>query len=240
MQYKFLRERHIPKQGRDILQAINGHGFIAGGYARDIVLGERGNAGDIDVFSWDNDLKYDDDPTGRLLNVPHSRVIDSLLSIGYKFIFESDNAIKLRYEGKPKYPHQLCVHCIKPITNNHRDRAIQVRLYGSPEEVLSTFDFPIIKAAIWQDEIDRYDSCYDDRFIEDNRTKTLHIDHINHPVPVGMRVIKYCKKGYRISGDEYMKLFTDWAGRTGEYQQEAREAVINPTITSDNTQAWQS
>ncbi len=211
-----LRKQHfsphrLSKQAIDILYAISGKGFIAGGYARYVLHPKYSpKPSDIDIFSYKQDMTLEPDDRGDQQTRwwARSPLITALESLGYIQTRNTPNAVEM--EGNKR---QLKLQVIMPFENQY------MRTYGSAMDVLSLFDFTIAMAALeYISEHNEFWATYHKSFRKDNRSHQLHISHINCPIAVSMRVTKMSSKGYYIGPRELIKLFKDWTARPEQYR----------------------
>lgn len=215
----------IPPQAAEILEAIRGQGFIAGGYARDVLVGSS-DASDIDIFCHEQSIEAVSIDVNEF--EWQGEIIDELRGFGYEITRELPNAIEFKYELP--VTGYVPVQLIKPFRNNW------MKTFGSIEDVLGQFDFPVAKVALAfvHDEVR---VLWDSEFAADERNKVLHIRHINCPVAVAMRVNKYTSKGYRAGPKEIIKLFKEWDARPDEYKKRLIELAEKETL--DAKEWWE-
>lgn len=84
------------------------------------------------------------------------------------------------------------------------------KVFGSPQEIISNFDFTIVKFAYYK-EVDesttKYMIMYDDKFFEHLHLKRLVIDDlILYPASTFERVLRYAKYGYFPCKESKLKL----------------------------------
>lgn len=84
------------------------------------------------------------------------------------------------------------------------------KVFGSPQEIISNFDFTIVKFAYFK-EVDelttKYMVMYDDKFFEHLHLKRLVIDDlILYPASTFERVLRYAKYGYFPCKESKLKL----------------------------------
>jgi len=208
-------EWRIPKQAKDILDMIEGMGFIAGGYAAWYANSRySSNPSDIDVFSLENRFEYYPPEEPDEVFTPESLIIYNLLELDYEQEKDLPNAIQY----KPPEEGMLKVQYVKPFQNNW------MKTFGTPEEVLSQFDFTVAMVAL-EKVNDEYYIYYHEDFVKHNKKHRLYINHINCPIAVSMRVMKYIKKGYYIGPKELIKLFIEWENRDEEYRSRLKEIL---------------
>ena len=84
-----------------------------------------------------------------------------------------------------------------------------MKTFGTPEQVISYFDFTVARAALLPNDT----ALVDERFEDDIKNKILHIEHIVCPLMSVRRIAKYVLKGYFISTKEVLKLFLAYQQR---------------------------
>ena len=181
-------------------------GFIAGGCARYFASRDKEAPmySDIDVFCCGDDI------IDAGLN--YEALVKRFDDI-YHYERTTPNAriynIKLA-DDEPRM-----VQIIRPFENEW------MQTYGSIEQVLEQFDFTIVKAAISSE-------CYliiHKNFDKDEEQKKLVITHINCPIAVAQRCMKYSKKGFRLYLKDTLKLFADWMERPQEYRERLMKLI---------------
>jgi hypothetical protein len=170
--------------------------FICGGYARYCASPkfEVKSAGDVDIYSEDesafNKLKH-------------------LLSIkGLKVKSENDMAVTYERPTKGEF------HCMPPIQAIKPLKIAKIVSVGTKEEILSNFDFTIIRAAIESPT----EVLVDKDFIHDETHNVMRLKNIHCPVSSTLRCLKYAQKGYWLRPLEALKLFLDWDNRSDDYR----------------------
>ncbi len=169
---------------------LQGHkGFIAGGCFKNIFNGERIN--DIDIFFRD---KSDFESAKRYFE---------------KQIKEQPNNWRKSYQNKK-------VWSVFSIKNEIRIELIK-SVFGSPEKIISDFDFTITKFAYYSETekidednyLSQFEVIYQEDYFEHLQTKRLVIDD-NLPFPISSfnRSYKYQKYGYGLCRESKIKLIT--------------------------------
>lgn len=228
-------------------------GYIAGGFARWILDPAHSPLpSDIDIFCWrDSDLYYDAIDTDEF--ELGGRVVDAVLNLGYEqsrdlpnaveFILPTHTAAELYGGDGTGLTAPFKIQLIKPFKNEY------MQTYGSPEQLLSQFDFTVAQAAILYNpdpvllesypsyHLTPYDynstvlfSVTSNLFYSDNAAHRLNITHINCPVAVALRVQKFASKGYFASPRELAKLFLEWESRPQSW----KDRLINLLDRSGN------
>lgn len=172
--------------------------FICGGYVR-YMASERIDpiiGADVDVYcndetSFDN-LKYVFKT--KELYVKHENEI----SITYSRPGDCGNI----FFASP--PIQL----IKPVKEG------SIVAVGTMEDILSNFDFTVIRCGLVSDSI----ALVDADFEHDEQKKILRLKNIHCPISSTLRCCKYSRKGYWLPPTQAFKLFLDWDGRSDEYK----------------------
>lgn len=120
--------------------------------------------------------------------------VDRMAEKGHKIVYENDNVTAFKYRS-------MIVELVKKIT-------------GSPEEILTKFDFTVAKFAMFReshgDPIDpeyTYHCMFADTFFEDLTNKKLVIDdQLVLPINSFERSYKYKKYGYGLCRESKIKL----------------------------------
>lgn len=184
-------------------------GIICGGYVRYMCspLAEPIPASDLDVYC----------PTEEIFNK-----LKQLFTEIRGLRVRHENEISLTFEKVTDYGHMFFgsppIQLIKPM------REGRVVTDGNMEEILSNFDFTVIRAGLkspaW--------ALVDADFLHDERHKFLRLKNIHCPISSTLRCCKYSRKGYWLSPYNAFTLFQDWDGRDDEY----REKITNFLRTS--------
>jgi hypothetical protein len=175
--------------------------FIAGGAVRSLY--EKQTPRDIDIFS-NSQAAYEE-------------ALKSLPLKGYGLLFtnqmlsrfkktESTSTTKV-VEGKE-------VVVIPEVIETTIDLVVPRKgeylcTFGTPEEVISFFDFTVARAAL----LSNNEALVDVRFEDDIKSRILHIENIVCPLMAGRRIFKYLNKGYQITTKETLKLFLEFEKR---------------------------
>lgn len=174
-------------------------GMICGGYARYCAspLYKPVEASDVDIYCKSEEIfdKFKKHFEQVKLEVRH------------------ENEISLTYKRPEKDDH-LYFYCppiqlIKPM----KEGAIVA--VGTMEEILSNFDFSVIRAAI----ISPSEVLADEHFLEDEKKKLLRIKNIHCPISSMLRCMKYSRKGYWMRPIESLKLCLNWEERDQTYKE---------------------
>jgi len=171
-------------------------GVICGGYVR-YMCSPRPDpacASDVDIYS----------PTEAIFNRLKEHFIKYLdvrveteVAVTYKRASFGD-----RYFPAP--PIQL----IKPI------REGKIVANGDMEEILSNFDFTVIRCGLVTTSI----ALVDADFMHDEEKMVLRLKNIHCPISSTLRCMKYSKKGYWMPPMHALKLFLDWDKRDQDYR----------------------
>lgn len=172
----------LPKSVHDYLLMSDSDIFLAGGYIRAMVTGEKVN--DIDLFCHS---KYNSGGIEKIARDIHHRMSD-----GKDTIEKTQNSWTI-------------------VSGDLVVQIITRWQFETPEQCINTFDFTIASAAIWFDKNkDEWSSICHDCFYEDLAAKRLI--YTKPPIKVGeekwsvpgatlLRVLKFYQKGYRIPLD---------------------------------------
>ena len=181
--------KKVPKYLSDLIKKIKKYGYVAGGAARYFALKKTPKFNDIDIFC----KTLEDEPY----------ISEILRNLGYTLDRETINSTIYKKKGT-----KIIAQIIKPFENEW------MQTYGKPEVMVGQFDFTVVKAYFKSPN----KILVGDDFTSHNKSKKLVIEHINCPIAVTTRVIKYCKKGYRINLSEIIKLFVEWESRDDDYR----------------------
>lgn len=170
--------------------------FICGGYARWCASPKYNPAmpHDLDIYCEDKNIF--NTLIGKLSNVP--------LSIEH----ENDMAITFKHPNEGEFHTIPPIQVIKPMTKG------AIVTDGGMVNVLSNFDFTIVRAGI----LTPTQVLVDADFLHDEVGTILRLKNIHCPVSSLLRCIKYTSKGYWLSPTESLKLFEDWMNRPPEYR----------------------
>jgi hypothetical protein len=180
-----------------VLQLQNGSAFVCGGYAR-YCASPKPNvspAADFDIYC----------PTEEVL----AKVRDTLAET-FELDVKHENFMSLSYKRAQTGPLVAAppIQLIKPV------REGRIVTDGSLEEILSNFDFTVIRAAILNEK----EVLVDADFEHDETRRLLRLKNIHCPVSSLLRCLKYAKKGYWLRPMEALALFVDWERRDDEYR----------------------
>jgi len=173
---------------------------ICGGYARycasPLPTAKVIPAGDIDFFP-----KSEDASNG---------LYKALEDMGFEK--QHENHVSVTLKPKKDKESDLEIYptpqIIKPVIEG------KIVTLGTVEEILSNFDFTIVRAAI----ISPTEVMVDEQFEEDEKHRILRLENIHCPISSTLRCCKYARKGYRMRPAQALKLFIDWTNRGPEYQ----------------------
>jgi len=188
----------------DLIIKLNGiieenMGFIAGGCARYYASpnDEPGEFSDVDIFCQGKDLE-----AARTNFMAIDRILNRH---DCTKLHTSPNALTYAYQHTAQR-----IQLIVPFENP------SMKTFGEPCEVMDQFDFTVVKAAF--KSLTSTKMLVHKNFMEDEKAKRLIITHINSPIAVAQRVVKYGKKGYFCPLPQMIKLFNDWSDRSDEYK----------------------
>jgi hypothetical protein len=178
-------------------------GKIIWGYARYCCSRQERlvTAGDVDIF-----------PTGdssEQCQAVYDAWVNMLKSEGMEIKHENNVSITWDIKENQKFVSCPTIQIIKPIEEG------AILTSGTVEEILSNFDFTIVRVAL---NSDRKTATAWASFEADEKAKRLRILNIHCPISSLLRVMKYGRKGYYMRPIEAIKLFADWEGRTQEYR----------------------
>lgn len=201
-----LNPRYMTRQVQDILRAIGGWGFIGGGYARylfnnqrHIWTNDRVEPTDIDIFHCS----------------PNHDLLPDLEAIGYERGGKLPNATNLYFKtpGKP-------VQVVDAHENEY------ICMVGPVAHVLDNFDYTCNMFGVqWNPASDTFVCTYTDQAVEDARIRRLRINHVNCPVALAGRAVKYGKKGFSMGLGDLARLFLEWEDRPFLYRRHIRDLI---------------
>ncbi len=175
---------------------------ICGGYARYCASNHKNPliGADVDIYC------------------PNQDVFDKLKSIfieEHKLEIRHENEMALTFKKTQEgiLAHTPIIQLIKPIKEG------RVVAMGSMEDILSNFDFTIVRAGILND----HECMVDADFLHDEERRILRLKNIHCPISSTLRCMKYAAKGYWLPPFQCLKLFTDWDSRSDEYRQKLYE-----------------
>lgn len=178
--------------------------FICGGYARYCASPryKPEPASDVDIYC----------PT-----ITAFENMANFLKNERKLEIRHENEMAITYKHPEDGPYYYCppIQLIKPVKQG------AVVAMGSMEEVLSNFDFSVIRAGI----LSETQTLVDNDFIEDEKKKLLRIKKIHCPISSTLRCMKYSRKGYWMKPIEAVKLFIDWENRDENYRRQIVELL---------------
>jgi hypothetical protein len=191
---------------------------ICGGYARycasPLPTPKVITAGDCDMFPKSEESS--------------NNLLEAIKLLGYEVIHENHVSVTLKpiEEKKKELEYYPTPQIIKPIIEG------KIVALGTPEEILSNFDFTIVRACI----VSPTEILVDEDFENDERNKTLRLRNIHCPISSLLRCCKYTRKGYFLRPAEALKLFIDWTNRGTEYQQRIIELFTESSKGKANEQ----
>lgn len=190
--YYTLEQSNI-KHKKDLLEylfsVIQDKGFIAGGFAREVIYGDD-IYGDIDVF-----------PKNEKSFNQIKDKFDSLFSLDKETKFTY--AYKLKYK---KYEENLTI--IKSCQVGNR-----FMISSSLYTLLSKFDFTCISVGFYYDKkVNKIKGITHFRFSIDNEIKLLRYNHVPRSSAIYdlYRINKYLKKGFRVCLDILQRVSKKW------------------------------
>jgi hypothetical protein len=170
--------------------------FICGGYARYCASPQKSPVmpDDVDVYC-QSDTGFESLKT-------------ALVEQGIALRHENDMAITYKRAEKGLLAYCPAIQIIKPFNRGH------VVARGDRGEILSNFDFTVVRAAIMDGETVMVDAD----FVHDEQKRMLRLKNIHCPISSTLRCMKYARKGYWMKPFEVIKLFLDWDGRDQDYR----------------------
>lgn len=155
---------------------------------------------DVDIFCYDEDSYFLLISALKIKYKAHLATKDTRYSTT-ALIF---NVPKLGFnEGDEGFENPLSVQIIKPLKGKYK------LMYGTPHEVLDTFDFSVVKAYINNNG----EVIVNNFFGEDEYTKSLRLTSaIRSPAAVFLRIQKYLNMGYMMNEQEITKLLLAFYG----------------------------
>jgi hypothetical protein len=191
---------------KKIFDIITPHGaFICGGYARYCASNHKNPliGADVDIYC------------------PSEEVFLSL-----KSLFMETNKLEIKHENEMAVTFKKCyeghlshtpiIQLIKPIKEG------RVVAIGDMKDILSNFDFSVVRAGIIND----HECMVDADFLHDEERRILRLKNIHCPISSTLRCMKYASKGYWLPPVQCLKLFSDWDSRTDEYRQKLFDFLI--------------
>jgi hypothetical protein len=154
-------------------------------------------------------------PAGDVDLFPHSEdaskiLLAALLAMGFEIAHENHVSISMKpTEAKSdELAHIPTPQIIKPLIEG------KIVTLGTTEEILSNFDFTIVRAAI----VSPSEVMVDDDFESDELHGVLTLKNIHCPISSLLRCCKYARKGYFLRPAQALLLFQDWTNRGEEYR----------------------
>lgn len=135
---------------------------------------------------------------------------------GLKIKHENEISLTFERPSEGKYAYHLPLQIIKPMSIA---RIVTEYDGTNIENVLSSFDFTVIRGAL----LNQDESIVDVDFDHDETNKILRIKNIHCPISSTLRCMKYVKKGYYLSPIQVACLMCNWEDRDEEY----RNDIIN-------------
>ena len=220
MSFKTIKLKRGFTEIAEIFELAKKHNsIICGGYARycasPLSTVRVKPAGDVDIFP------KTEGSTKTLLA--------DLRKMGFKI--QHQNHVSITMEPKVSFKDKLRIfptpQIIKPVIEG------KIVTLGTAEEILSNFDFTIVRAAIISPDT----VLVDKEFEEDELHGTLRLKNIHCPISSLIRCCKYVRKGYYLMPSEALKLFADWSMRDEKYRKEITALFSKSSMgekTADN------
>lgn len=174
--------RRLPKNVSECLKAYKGRVFLAGGYLRSRITGEK--VSDIDLFAPSREVAHQ-----AALSLTLHEVFDANGDLDGQLtdptaIYTTENAFTV----KRTWPMVQFIH---------------KWTFENPVDAIESFDFTIAKAAIWYDGARWQSVCHPDYYADLCGKRLVYTSPIREEAPGGslLRVLKFYQKGYRIPLD---------------------------------------
>jgi hypothetical protein len=175
---------------------------ICGGYARYCASNHKNPliGADVDIYCPDDEV---------------FEKLEAIFVNEHKLEVKHENEMALTFKKTTEgyLAHTPVLQLIKPVKEG---RVVAV---GSMEDILSNFDFTVVRAAILNDQ----ECMVDADFLHDEERRILRLKNIHCPISSTLRCMKYASKGYWLPPFQCLSLFTDWDARTDEYKQKLYE-----------------
>ncbi len=186
--------KRLPKHLKRILRDRPGRLFVAGGYLRSRITGEK--VSDIDLFAPTKDdartaiedlILWNTHPV--VMECSRQDVIEApdraemLPDLEY-MIHETDNA----FTAKGTFPMVQAIHRWT---------------FSDPVAAIESFDFTIAKAAIWWESTGWKSVCHPEYYADLAAKRLVYTSPVREEAPGGslLRVLKFYQRGYRIPLD---------------------------------------
>lgn len=185
----------------NIIKDNNLDSFIMGGYVRWMCSKHHDPtpAGDCDIYSQTEDS---------------FNTFVKILKETHKLNVKHENDVSMTFAKVESSDHPLfacpIIQLIKPVKKG------AIVATGSIEEILSNFDFTVIRCGVVS--YDPPTAMVDADFDNDEKKKLLRIKNIHCPISSTLRCMKYAKKGYWIPPMHVIPLFLDWERRDQGYR----------------------
>ncbi len=172
----------IGDQVFELITALDGQAYVAGGAARFLLVPEAPEPGDIDIFLYRESNCFP--------------VVAELGRLGYDY---ADGPPRCpRYDRENK--NELKVQVVTP------DENFQGRpSYGVPLELLRGFTFYTEQFALWHG-VSGPAGLFSTKGREDTEARILRFNSLANPLLAAYRINKYGQKGYSVGMEEIMKL----------------------------------
>jgi hypothetical protein len=176
--------------------------FICGGYVRYMCSPRRipTVASDVDIYCMDE----------KTFNAVKN---DLATAPVHKLEIRHENEMAITYKRPENMSHPFFasppIQLIKPIKEG------KVVATGTMEEVLSNFDFTVIRCGL---NPSGRTAVVDADFPHDEEKRILRLKNIHCPVSSVLRCMKYAMKGYWLPPFQAFRLFLDWDQRDDAYK----------------------
>jgi hypothetical protein len=185
------------EQVKQLCMILHGTGaYMAGGFVRYCISSNANPAPtpDIDVFTQSEDSFV--------------AACKAFENYGFKKSVKDDLVIE--------FNHPLFSNYVIQVLKPKRDSNLVTLTVGSPIEVVSLFDFTVIRCWIQPNSPEPI-AFGDFAFYQDESKKRLRFGGIKCPINCMMRVQKFAARGYTLALEDAHKLFENYKLRPAEY-----------------------
>lgn len=214
---------HHAEQITQLSYALEGIGFVGGGAARWLVMGDAApEPSDIDVFCLRGDTQVAVQNALKALGYRYWMVQGSAVAWTRGFVSLGDGADGRAQDADPAFfehytisdvpvrGDDLVVQLVEPrgsLPDGHEEQC----RYGAPWEVIADFTFKCEQFAVYaQGATSPLRSVYTYEAMNDTRYKKIHFNKLVSPIYATWRISKYSRKGFKISLAESQALFSAW------------------------------
>jgi hypothetical protein len=190
----------IEQLHNELKKEIKRDAFICGGYVRYMCSPRHdpSPASDVDIYCMNEEV--------------FEKVKKLFKRTDIALTIKHENDISITYQRPTSSDHPFFasppIQLIKPLKEG------RVVSFGSMEEILTNFDFTVIRAGL----LDHTLALVDADFIHDEGARILRLKNIHCPISSTLRCMKYARKGYWLPPFNCLKLFLDWDERDADYR----------------------